>query len=94
VNALSSAENSLETVLVSALVSVFRPGHYSLVEFVVSELAKAVATRENSGAVFPKDFGTANGNRTRILALKGPIECGFLLIKQHFLLYIAPRLHL
>jgi hypothetical protein len=27
---------------------------------------------EKSDAEFAKDFGTANGNRTRILALKGP----------------------
>src|SRR5882762_375137 len=32
---------------------------------------KAVSTREKGGYVFPKRNGTANGNRTRILALKG-----------------------
>ena len=55
----------------SVLASVFWPGHCLMIGFVVSVIAKAETVRETSGAVFQKDFGTANGNRTRILALKG-----------------------
>ncbi len=55
----------------SAWVSVHRPRHCQTIGFVVSVREYAVATREKGGTVIQKICGTANGNRTRILALKG-----------------------
>src|SRR5467141_2790769 len=39
------------------------------------------------------DYGSANGNRTRILALKGRIETTISLIFMRFSVILAPRLH-
>jgi len=42
---------------------------------------------------FSNSAGSANGNRTRILALKGTIETTISLIFMRFSVILAPRLH-